>query len=128
MDMIYLGLGFLLLVIVLPRVYSALFGLKEGEPAPLSTPAIRRAVKDSPVVLVYFYTSNCPACKMMTPVMARIRRTTGVPLIKINARKDPAAARDYKVMGVPATFIIRDGRIAERIIGAKSEKEVRSRL
>jgi thioredoxin 1 len=128
MDIIYITLGLLLLVAVLPRVYSALFGLKNGEIAPPSTPAIKKAVKNSPVALVYFYTPGCPACKLMTPVLARIRRTKGVPLVKINARKEPAAARDYRVMGVPATFIIREGRIDKKIIGAKSEGEIRAML
>lgn len=124
MDITFIVLGFIGALLLLPRIYSIFFGLKEGEQAPLSTPAIKKAVMENHATIVYFYTSSCPACKVMAPVINKVKKSTGATLVKVNARKEPAAAQEYKVMGVPATYIIKDGTIAKRFVGAVGEKDI----
>lgn len=124
MDITFIILGFIGALIVLPRIYSAFFGLKEGEEAPLSTPAIKKAVQGNHNAIVYFYTSSCPACRVMAPIINKVKKSTGATLVKVNARKEPSAAQDYKVMGVPATYIVQDGTIAKRFVGVANEKDI----
>ena len=68
--------------------------------------------------LVYFYSEHCPPCRAMTPVIDQLAgERERVYKIDVGARRE--VARHFGVRATPMTFVVRDGRIARGLLGAK---------
>lgn len=124
MDPLYIFIGLIILVAVVSLVSKRLKGTDDDKTAPLSNPEIKEAISSGNPVLLYFSTTTCPNCRLMIPIISRLNRKKGISVVKINAKKDMKAAMDYKVRGVPAIFIIRDGEIIKKFTNFVSESEL----
>ena len=68
--------------------------------------------------LVYFYSEHCPPCRAMAPVIDRLAEERDrVFKIDVGARRE--VARHFGVRATPMTFVVRNGRIARGLLGAK---------
>lgn len=67
---------------------------------------------DTPV-LVDFYADWCGPCKMMNPILKKLKKEMGEKLniIKIDAEKNADAAIKYNVRGVPTMLLFHEGQI-----------------
>lgn len=70
-------------------------------------------IKGDTPVLVDFYTDWCGPCKMMVPILKKLKNRMGdqINIIKIDAEKNPAAAIRYQVRGVPTLILFQKGKI-----------------
>lgn len=70
-------------------------------------------IKGDTPVLVDFYTEWCGPCKMMVPILKKLKNRMGdeINIIKIDAEKNPAAAIRYQVRGVPTLILFQKGQI-----------------
>ena len=81
-------------------------------------------------VMVEFWGSWCPPCKMMDPVMAKLEEEYAgmVKIGKINADRNPRLRNRYNIRGVPTFIMFANGKEMERYVAAKSEDELRKIL
>ena len=77
-------------------------------------------------VLVDFWASWCPPCKMVEPTIKELAKdlTGEVKMAKINVDQNPKSASDYKIMGVPTFIIFKDGEEITRRVGAQSKEQL----
>ncbi|HEX2132142.1 MAG TPA: thioredoxin domain-containing protein [Actinophytocola sp.] len=77
---------------------------------------------DTPV-LVEFWATWCPSCRMLATVLAEIERERAGELAVrvINADENPATARDHHVLALPTMILFRGGEPIRTIVGAKSK-------
>lgn len=64
-------------------------------------------------VLADFYTNWCEPCKMMNPILKKLKKEMGdqITIIKIDAEKNATAAIKYQVRGVPTLILYKDGNV-----------------
>src|SRR5262245_41945037 len=81
------------------------------------------AVPPSEAVLVEFSSQNCPHCKAMEPILARLAKE-GCPVQVIDVDRQPDVARQFKVQGVPTFVALAAGRETGRIEGAATYEKL----
>ena len=70
-------------------------------------------IKGDTPVLVDFYADWCGPCKMMNPILKELKKSVGnsIHILKIDTDKNPAAAINYNVRGIPTLILFKKGKI-----------------
>ncbi len=95
--------------------------MKKGKKIPPFSGEIGRKIQAGNKLLLYFYTPTCGACRAMTPVIDELKKQKD-NVYKINLAKDRHVGEIFGVMGTPATVIVRNSKIEQYILGARSKK------
>ena len=87
----------------------------------------KEVLKHQGLVLVDFWASWCPPCKMVEPVMDLLEKefTGKIKVGKLNVDRNPYFASKFEIKGVPTFIVFRNGEVVERAVAAKSENELR---
>ena len=77
-------------------------------------------------VIVDFWASWCPPCKMVEPVIEELAQKYDEHLrvAKMNVDHNPKAAEQCRVQGVPTFIVFNKGEILKRAVGARSKKQL----
>lgn len=82
-------------------------------------------VTDHEVALVEFYTSGCPKCGAMEPVLGNVARASDVAVGMANPADDPRLLEEYPVRSVPALLLFREGEeVARKLEGFQGAGDV----
>ena len=79
---------------------------------------------DKPTLLD-FYADWCGPCRMVAPVIEEIAREHPEYVVgKINVDESPELAQKYGVFSIPTLAVVKEGRIAGRMTGAKPKEKI----
>lgn len=86
----------------------------------------KEVLKSNIPVLVDFWASWCPPCKVVEPVLEELAQEyLGKTKIgKLNVDRNPGLGAKYEITGVPTFIIFKDGEIKDRAMAAKSKGEL----
>jgi thioredoxin 1 len=81
-------------------------------------------------VLVDFWAEWCGPCRMVAPSIEQLAKEfAGRAIVgKLNVDHNPATARRYQIMSIPALYIFKNGQVIDRIVGAQPLPVLRQRL
>ena len=80
-------------------------------------------------VLLDFWAEWCGPCRMLAPVVDQIaEETAGVKVGKINVDQEPELARRFGVMSIPTLVVMKNGKITNQAIGARSKRDILAML
>lgn len=90
-------------------------------------------IKSESPVLVDFHATWCGPCKMMAPILEEFSKEMGdkVKVIKVDVDRNPVAASNYRVQGVPTLILFQKGNILWRqsgVVPSHQLKQVVSRF
>jgi len=76
------------------------------------------------VVLVDFFATWCPPCKMLLPILEDISNSRKYKIVKINIDENPNIVNRYKIQSVPTLVVFKDGKAVEKSVGYIDRDEV----
>lgn len=87
-----------------------------------------KVLKSKLPVVVDFYSDSCIACKKLAPAFGDIEDNYEgkLEVVKVNTNFDIDIAGEYGVMSNPTILLFKDGKEADRKIGAVSYEELES--
>ena len=80
-------------------------------------------------VLLDFYADWCGPCRMVSPLVDQIADENPQYLVgKVNVDQEPELAQAFGVASIPTLVVIKDGKIANRSVGARPKQQILAML
>lgn len=80
-------------------------------------------------VLLDFWASWCGPCRMLSPILEEIAaERSDISVVKVNVDEQPELAAQFQVMSIPSLFVVKNGEIVNRAVGARPKSQILAML
>lgn len=85
----------------------------------------REVLESEKPVLLDFWAPWCGPCRMVVPIVDEIaRENPDIKVVKVNVDEEAELARKFGVMSIPSLFVMKDGEVVNKAVGARSKKQL----
>lgn len=83
-------------------------------------------LEDEKPVLVDFYADWCGPCKMMAPVIKKVKQQLGddVVVLKIDVDKNATLSNEYQIRSIPTLILFHEGKLLWRQSGVVTKEQI----
>ena len=83
-------------------------------------------IKSDIPVLVDFFATWCSPCSALSPIIAEIAEEYAgkVKVGKVNVDEQPALARRFRIMSIPALVFFKNGEACRTLVGFRPKEEI----
>ena len=76
-------------------------------------------------VLLDFWASWCAPCRMVVPIVEEIAdERRDIKVGKINVDEEPELANKFSIMSIPTLVVMKNGKIAQQVSGARPKNAI----
>jgi len=90
----------------------------------------QEVLKSQQPVLVDFWAEWCMPCRMLAPTIDKLATEYAgkVKVGKVDTDSNRDVALKYQISAIPTVLLFKDGQVAQRFVGLRSEKEFKAAL
>jgi len=106
-------------------------GIEEkNKPLKATDANIDEMLEKNRLLLVDFWAEWCGPCRMIAPVIEGIAKEYAgrLTVAKLNVDENPQTAMRFQTMSIPTIILFKEGKLAERIVGAAPKGMIEARL
>ena len=87
-------------------------------------------VAQTGVMMVDFWAEWCGPCRAVAPVLESLARESEgrVTLAKVNVDEHPGLAARYGIRSIPTILFVKQGKVADQVIGAVPRAKIKEKL
>ncbi len=80
----------------------------------------QEVINSKGIVLVDFWATWCPPCRMIAPVLESIAREKAgeIKIVKVNTDQEQLLSRKYQISSIPTLILFNNGKVINRTAGA----------
>ena len=76
-------------------------------------------------MLLDFWAALCGPCKMIPPIIVEIAEgVTDKKVNKVSVDEEPELVGTFNVMNIPTLIVIKDGKVANSVVGFRSKEVI----
>ncbi len=96
----------------------------------LSDKTFNKFISEHPLVLIDCWAPWCAPCRAVAPVVDQIAKKYSGKLSvgKLNTDDNQSTAVNMGIMGIPTLLIFKDGKLADKIVGAYPGSVIEARI
>ena len=80
-------------------------------------------------VLLDLWASRCGPCWMVSPIVDEIAAERGdIKVGKVNVDEQPELAAQFGVMSIPTLVVMKGGKVANQMVGARPKSQILAML
>lgn len=86
----------------------------------------KEVIKDSGIVLIDFWATWCPPCKMIAPILETVAKEKNgeIKVVKVDVDKEPALAQMFQISSIPTLVLFNKGKMVNSISGAMPKAQL----
>ena len=85
----------------------------------------REVLNSDKPVLLDFWAPWCGPCQMVLPIVEEIAaENPHIKVAKVNVQEQRELAKQFRVMSIPALFVMKDGKIVNQALGAMPKQQI----
>ncbi len=86
---------------------------------------VNEVLKSDKTVLLDFWAAWCGPCKMVSPIVDEIaEENPDIKVCKVNVDEQPELASTFEVMSIPSLFVMKDGAVVNKSVGAMPKTKI----
>ena len=91
-----------------------------NKPIEVTDEIFKETIQNHSLVVVDCWAPWCAPCHIVAPIVEELARDYAGKILfgKLNVDENRAVATQYQIMGIPTLLVFKDGKLADRIVGA----------